>query len=185
MKLKMAKTTTTLAFYFIVILLCAASLVAFSQFRIRCELAEAQAPSRGGHSHSDHRHSGNTQAASGDQQRDVQGRTHSHEHSHSHGGHSHSHADTSHHGPVSKVAHGKTDSKKDDDACCSGTGFTEFNIGKFSAHFSPAFVTAFIGYVVEVLDPTDALFDFRSELFAKLNAPPPISPHIPTTILRI
>lgn len=197
MKLKMAKTTTKLASYFIVVLLCAASLVAFSQFRIRCELGEAaellQASSRGGHSHSDHHHSGNAQVASDDQQRSVEGRTHSHEHSHSavtphsQSEYGHSHADSSHQGqgPISKVAHGKKDPKKDDDACCSNTGFAEFNVGKSSAHFSPAFVTALIRYVVAALDLVDVSLDFRSELFAKLNAPPPISPHIPTTILRI
>jgi len=197
MKLKMAKKTTKLAsFYFIVVFLCAMSVVGLSQFRILCELGEAaellQSSSQlGDGSHEHHQHSSNDQTASKEAHR-AHGHAHAHDQGHSHSGdapHSHSkqsraHADHQGHSSVGNVAHEKKGSQQDD-PCCSATGFTEFNVSKSLAHFSPAFVTALIQYVVAVLDPTDIFAERRSEHFAKLNAPPPISLHIPTTILRI
>jgi hypothetical protein len=191
MNLKMAKKTTQLASYFIVVLSCAVSLVAFSQFRIRCELGDAAElfhPT--GHSHANHHHPESSEVASDEAQGHAQAVSHEYAHAHgirhSHAKNSHTHADTTQqeHTAVTKVAHEQKGSKEDD-TCCSSTGFTEFNVSKSFAHLSPVFVTALIQYVIAVLDPVDVSLDLRSELFAKLNAPPPLSPHIPTTVLRI
>lgn len=191
MNLQMAKKTTQLASYFIVVLSCAVSLVAFSQFRIRCELGDAaEFFHASGHSHANHHHSESSQVVSDDARGHAQAVSHEYAHAHgiphSHAKNNHQHAETTQqeHGAASKVANAQKGSKEDD-ACCSSTGFTEFNVSKSFAHLSPAFITALIQYVIAVLDPVDVSLDLRSELFAKLNAPPPLSPHIPTTILRI
>lgn len=198
MQLKMAKTAIKSALYSTFVLTCVISTVAFAQFRILCEIGDASEFAGQGsstasrpydhsvHSHgnSAHTHSKEQPIHSDHEQGAVvvegsSGHTHVH-------GHDHSQSHDSKAAPIDVTAHeGTPSTPPDDEACCKSTGFIEFNTAKAMSQLAPHFVTALISYVVSIIDPVEFTRDSRSFLLTKLNAPPPLSLHIPTTILRI
>jgi hypothetical protein len=196
MSQEMAKRARKFASCLVIVLACAISLIAFSQFRVRCELDEVaelfRATSHGEHAHAGHHHPEAVQSAPQQYQIHVHSnglehvRSHAHGASHTHGKDGRAQVAVAHHehGPANALVHERGGSKQEE-ACCSSTGFTEFNISKIFSHYSPAFIAAFVQYVIAVVDLVDVSADPSSEFFAKLNAPPPLSPHIPTTILLI